>query len=188
MHSYNVLDVIVAVIIAGAIFLGYYRGLVAQLVSIAGFFIAYVVAYLLYDEVADFLSRIMPLHALSSIEQYAFIIEGLNLDVYLYNAISFTLLFFVAKIGMSTLGSFLQLFTKMPGIKAINKWSGALLALLEAILILVIAVHVMTALPSPKLQVVLSESKSAAFVVENMPDAALKLKELWGGRAESDEQ
>jgi uncharacterized membrane protein required for colicin V production len=180
MHTNNLLDVIVAVTIAGAIFLGYYRGLVAQLVSIAGFFVAYVIAFIFYDELASGLIRIMPLHAFQSIEQYAFIIEGLNLDVYLYNAISFTLLFVITKVGMSFLGRVLHLFTKVPGIKLINKWSGAVLALLEAVLLIVIAVHVMSALPSPKVQAVLVESKSAAFIMEHMPDAALKLKELWG--------
>ncbi len=48
MHTNNLLDVIVAVTIACAIFLGYYRGLVAQLVSIAGFFVAYVNAFIFY--------------------------------------------------------------------------------------------------------------------------------------------
>lgn len=182
MHSYNVLDVVVAVIIVGAILLGYYRGFVAQLVSIAGFFIAYLVAYLLYDELAAVLSRILPVHSFKAVEQYAFIIEGLNIDTYLYNAISFALLFFVTKIGLTVIGRVLHLVTKVPGIRAINKWSGALLALVEAVLIVVIGVHVMGALPSESVQSVLEQSKIAAYIMEHMPEAALKLQQLWSAR------
>lgn len=183
MHTYNVLDVVVAVMIVGAILLGYYRGFVAQLVSIAGFFIAYLVAYLLFDDLAAVLARALPIHSFQAVEQYAFIIEGLNLDRYLYNALSFALLFAVTKIGLSIVGRILNLVTKVPGVRALNKWSGALLALAEAVLIIVIVVHVMSVLPSESVQEVLEKSKSAAFIMEHMPDTALKLKELWSTRS-----
>lgn len=179
MHTYNVLDVVVAVAIVGAILLGYYRGFVAQLVSIAGFVAAYLVAYWLYDDLAAVLARTLPLHSFKAIEQYAFLIEGLNVDRYLYNAISFAFLFIITKVGLTIVGRILHLVTKVPGVRTVNKAAGALLALIEAVLLIVIGVHVMSVLPSESVQKLLADSRSAAFIMEHMPDAMLKLKELW---------
>ncbi|WP_127584092.1 CvpA family protein [Paenibacillus koleovorans] len=179
MHATNMLDIIVIVILAGAWFLGYTRGFIAQLVSVAGFFIAYLVAYLGFKPVAAALEKALPLHAFQATEQYAFLIEGLNLDVYLYNALAFTLLFVLTKVGLSFAGKILNLIARAPVIKTVNKWSGAILALLEAVLLIVIGIHVMSALPAESVQKLLADSRAAGFVIENMPDALLKLKELW---------
>jgi uncharacterized membrane protein required for colicin V production len=179
MHAFNVLDIIIAVALVGALALGYHRGFVAQLVSILGFFIAYVAAYAFYDDVAPVLKKLLPLHNLKNYDRYAFLVEGLNLDVYFYNAVAFAGLFVLAKVALSVLGGVLHLVSKAPGLNAVNKWSGALLALLEAVLIVLIVVHMMSILPSDNLQQVLSESEAAHFIMENMPDAAAKLQQLW---------
>lgn len=179
--SWNLADVSIAVLAAGAAAYGYYRGFLMQLVSVAGFILALVTAYLLFDETALALRRLVPLSGLKAYDKYAFWVEGLNLDVYAYNAIAFALLFAVAKLVLALAGRLLNLLSKLPVIHGINRWSGALLGLLEAALIAVIAVHVLSIVPADSVQRVLAQSHAAHVIMERMPDAALALRQLWSG-------
>jgi uncharacterized membrane protein required for colicin V production len=179
MDSMNTLDIVAAVLVAAALFLGYHRGFVAQLVSIAGLFIAYLAAYWLYDDVSPVVARFLPLDRLQNYGQFAFLVEGMKWNVYFYNAVAFAVIFFVVKIGMSVVGRLLHLIVSMPGLKTFNKWSGAALALLEAIILFIIAVHVMIVIPSEQLQRTLEGSVSAGYTIQYTPELTNKLMELW---------
>lgn len=175
----NIIDIVAAVLGVGALALGYNRGFVAQLVSIAGLFLAYLAAYWLYDDVAPLAANLLPLERAQSYNQYAFLVERFNLRVIFYNAVAFAFVFFAVRVGLSFAGRILHLAASIPGIKTINKWSGAALALIEAIILFVVAVNVMSVLPSDSIQRALAESESSLFVMEHMPELAAKLHELW---------
>lgn len=179
MNSFNIIDIIAAVTVIAAITLGYYRGFIVQLVSVAGLFAAYLAAYWLYDDVSPIIALIVPLDQFQFYGKYASFLEGMNWHVYFYNAIAFAVVFFAVKVGFSIAGRLLHLIAVIPGLKTLNKWSGALLALFEAVVLLAIAVHVMIAIPSERLQKTLSSSTAAAIIVEQTPELANKLREMW---------
>jgi uncharacterized membrane protein required for colicin V production len=178
----NGLDWAAATITVAGTLLGYYRGLVSQLVSVAGLFIAYFVAFSFYKDAAPWVAGVLSLPASETYQKYEFLVTGLNLDGYVYNAIAFALLLFGVKIALSFIGRILNLIALTPGIKTLNKWSGAVLGLAEAVLLLVIAVQVMTVVPNDTVQHLLKESKSAPYILNALPSVTDKLQDIWQGK------
>ncbi|MDF2724618.1 MAG: hypothetical protein K0Q59_4293 [Paenibacillus sp.] len=176
MNGWNTLDVTAAVLIIAATTLGYCRGFIAQLVSIAGLIAAYVAAFWLYDDISPIVARLLPFNQLQPSGNYAFLLEGVNWKLYVHNAIAFAVIFIVVKLGFSIAGRMLHLMTINLGLKTLNKWCGALLALGEVLVLIIVAVHIMVAIPSESLQRTLSSSKTASIVMDQT--SALKSK-LW---------
>jgi uncharacterized membrane protein required for colicin V production len=179
----NGLDWAAAVLVAAGLVLGFSRGLIAQLVSFLGLFIGYVAAFMLYDEVAPVLKEAMALSNTETYKKYEFLAKTLQLDTYVYNAISFAIILFGVKLALSIAGRFLNLLAAAPGLKQVNKGSGAVLGVIEAALIVIVAVHVMTVIPNDTAQRLLKESVAAPYLLENIPIVSDKLQELWENRS-----
>ncbi|MEK8127039.1 CvpA family protein [Paenibacillus filicis] len=180
----NGLDYGLLVVLAMGMALGYARGFVGQLVSFAGFFAAYLVAFFGYRQAAPWIKSLMNLSGHETYGRYELLAQELRIDTYIYNALAFGLLLFGTKLAFGIVGRMLQWLVAAPGLKAVNKWSGAGLGLLEAAIIALIAVHVMTVLPNDTAQKLLKTSTSAAYIVEHTPVITDKLKELWEKRTE----
>ncbi|UKS24669.1 CvpA family protein [Paenibacillus sp. HWE-109] len=172
-------DYVMLAIVALGLLLGYFRGFIAQIVSIAGFILAYLVAFYFYKDLAPLLRNAISLPTYENYQKYEFIVKGLNLDTYILNAIAFALLFFGVKFALVFLGRALHILAKTPGLNFINRWSGALLGLAEALLIIIIAVNVMTIIPSDGLQKLLANSTIAPYLINELPNLAGKLQEMW---------
>ncbi|OCT10796.1 CvpA family protein [Paenibacillus pectinilyticus] len=166
-------------IIALGLLIGYFRGFIAQIVSIAGMILAYLVAFYFYKDVAPLLKNAISLPTYQNYHKYEFIVKGLNVDTYILNAIAFALLFFGVKLALIIIGRALNILAKTPGLNAINRWSGACLGLAEALLIIVIAVNVMTIIPSDGSQKLLKSSSIAPYLINELPQVAGKLHDLW---------
>jgi uncharacterized membrane protein required for colicin V production len=181
----NGLDYGLLVILAMGMALGYARGFIGQLVSFAGFFAAYLVAFFGYKQVAPWVKSVMNLSGHETYGRYELLAQELRIDSYVYNALAFGLLLFGTKLAFGILGRMLQWLAAAPGLKGLNKWSGAGLGLLEAALIGLIAVHVMTVLPNDTAQKLLKTSSSAPYIIERTPVITDKLKQLWQQRLDS---
>ncbi len=175
----NIMDWIIFSLLLGGVVLGYIRGFISQLVSIAGLFIAYIAAYLFYDDLAPWIAKWIPLTEWQTYEQYQFIFNRLNVDTYFYNAVSFAILFFGIKIGFSFLGHFFNFIAKVPGLNLLNKCSGALLAFIEVVLIVIVAVNVMKIIPSDEIQSLNESSYIAEAIDEKLPNVVERLHSLW---------
>jgi uncharacterized membrane protein required for colicin V production len=158
VEQLNVLDIIIIVVLILSIIVGYMRGFVRKLVSIVGWFAAYLVAYLLFDNLAPLLQSMFPMSSNEKLANYSGIVAGLKLDMYIYNSLAFALLFFGTRIVITVVGYFLQGVASIPGISLINRWFGALLGLVEAAVIIIIGVMVLEALPSERIILLLEES------------------------------
>ncbi|MCC2685544.1 MAG: hypothetical protein K0R75_2443 [Paenibacillaceae bacterium] len=168
----NTLDWCVVAVVAGGIFLGYRRGLVGQLVSIAGLLAGYIIAYMYYDDVAAVIAPWIPWPTSasdSSNSMFGMAFTGLNLAKYLNNTISFILLFFVVKIACTVVGSIIGMVFKAPGLNFINRWSGALLGLGEAVLLVGLALFLIGVFPSQPLQKQIETSKTVQLLNEYIP-------------------
>ncbi|MCS7460791.1 CvpA family protein [Paenibacillus doosanensis] len=181
----NGLDWTAVVVIAAGIVLGYYRGLVSQVVSVAGLIIAYVVAFAFYKEVSPWIAGALSLPAYESYRNFEFLIKGMHLDTYMYNAIAFALLLFGVKFALGIVGRVLNWIALTPGLKSMNQWSGALLGMAEASVLLVIAVQVMTVIPNDTVQDLLKGSQSAPYILNALPAVSDKLHELWQQQTKS---
>ncbi|MCR8636535.1 CvpA family protein [Paenibacillus radicis (ex Xue et al. 2023)] len=175
----NGLDWAAVVLTVAGTMLGYYRGLVSQLVSVAGLFIAYVVAFAFYRDAAPWIAEVLSLPSYETYKKYEFLVKGLNLDAYMYNAIAFALLLFGVKLALSIVGRVLNWIALTPGIKMFNKWSGGLLGFAEAVLLVIIAVQVMTVIPNDTAQRLLKGSTTAPYILNALPSVTDKLHELW---------
>jgi uncharacterized membrane protein required for colicin V production len=175
----NTLDIIMLVLTACGLIVGFWRGFIAQIVSLAGFFIAYIVAFQFYRDFAPVLQRTFAWPASSSYQKYEFAVKILHVDTYVYNALAFALLFFGVKLSLSVVGRLLHFIAKAPGLNFVNRWSGALLGVAEALLIMIISVNVMTIMPSDGVQKLLSGSTLAPYVIDHLPSFAGRLHELW---------
>ncbi len=178
----SVLDVVIAVLVAGGAILGYNRGFINQLVSIAGLVISYILAYQFFDVVAPWIRKMLPINSLTSYNKFKFFIENLNLDTYFYNALAFTLIFVCVKIALVIAGHLLNIAAKIPGLSFMNKWCGALLACVEVLLIIILVVHLMSATPSDKIQKWLADSRAAEVIVTYSPMLTDKLQTLWNSK------
>ncbi|WP_159882735.1 CvpA family protein [Paenibacillus puerhi] len=183
----NGLDYGLLVILALGLALGYARGFIGQLVSFTGFFVACIVAILGYSQVAPWIKSVMNLSGHETFSRYELLAQELRVDTYVYNVLAFGLLLLGTKLAFAIAGRVLNWLAAAPGIKTFNKWGGALLGLLEAALLALLVVHVMTVWPSDTAQRLLSTSTSAPYVVEHTPVWADKLKQLWENRKESNE-
>ncbi|NEW08168.1 CvpA family protein [Paenibacillus sp. SYP-B3998] len=175
----NSLDYMMLAAVALGLLLGYLRGFIAQIVSLAGFILAYLVAFYFYKDFAPLLSNAVSLPTYQNYQKYEFIVKGFNLDTYILNAIAFAILFFGVKFALVIIGRALNMIAKVPGLNFINRWSGALLGLAEALLILIIAINIITIVPSDGLQKLLASSTIAPYLINEMPNVAGKLHELW---------
>jgi uncharacterized membrane protein required for colicin V production len=178
----NGLDWAVAVLVMTGLILGYYRGFVSQLVSIAGLFIAYVVAFTFYKDVAPWIAGVLSTASSEAYQKYDFFVKGFHLDTFVSNAIAFGLLLFGVKIALSIVGRILHWITLTPGIKTINQWTGALLGLTEAALIVIVVVNVMVVIPNDTTQKLLKESTLAPHILNAIPSVSDKLNELWNSK------
>jgi uncharacterized membrane protein required for colicin V production len=175
----NLLDWIMIGLAAAGLLLGYIRGFVAQLVSVAGFAAAYIIAYLFYDDLAPLIRSWITGNKIESYQKYDFLVKGLHLDVYISNAVAFALLFFGVKLALVVVGNLLHFVVKAPGLSFLNRWSGALLGLAEALIIVLVGVHVLTIMPSDKVQGQLAHSAIAPHVLKDWPAVTDKINELW---------
>lgn len=178
----NGLDWAVVVTAAAGTVLGYSRGLIGQLVSFAGFIVAWAVAFIFYDDAAPLIKDVLALSGKEAFQQYEYLASGLHLDTYVYNALAFILLFFVVKLALAVLGRLLNWLASAPGLKRINQLSGAALGLIEATLLVLLAIHALTVIPREEAQGWLKHSRIAPYVLEHTPLLTGRLQELWEKR------
>lgn len=155
------------------------RGFVRQLISAAGVVVAIIVAYFFYKDVAVWVRGWVPLETIQSYDQYRMLVEGLKLDVYLYNAVAFLLLFWGVKIGLAIVGRVLHLITLVPGLNALNKWSGALLGMTEGLVLVIVTLHVLAMLPSDQVQAWMDHSTLADTLLGWGPVITDQLTQWW---------
>jgi uncharacterized membrane protein required for colicin V production len=164
LEQVSVLDIVIVCLFIVSIVIGYLRGFVKQLVSIVGWFIAYLVAYLFYDDMAPVLQSWVPFSSKDALTEYSGIVSDLRIDTYIYNAIAFALLFFGSRMIITVVGYFLHGVVSLPGIRFFNRLGGVLLALVEAAVIVIIGLIVLEALPSERIAFLLDHSLIAGWL------------------------
>jgi len=165
----NIIDLCVIAVAASGLAIGYGRGLVKQFFAVAGLVIAYLAAYKYFRDVSRWIGPYIPWPVTDDGAGYGFPLDGLRLETYLNNAAAFLLLFIATKLACNLIGALAGIIVKAPGLNFVNKVCGALLGFAGSAILIVVAIHVMGAIPSEPLQQQLAGSEAARVIEEYLP-------------------
>lgn len=161
------------------ILMGIRRGFILQIVHLTGFIISFIVATMYYKELAGHLSLWIPYPDLGNGTIWAIFLTSMPLENAFYNAISFAIIFFVAKIILQVVGSMLDFVANFPVLRSFNKLLGALLGFLEMYIIMFIVLFILALLPIEAIQLKIEHSFLAKFIIEHTPILSNAIKSLW---------
>ena len=172
-------DLIIILLLIFGLLIGLKRGFILQLLHLAGFIIAFIVAAMYYDEIGPRLSLWIPYPEISDDSAWADFLQTLPLENGFYNAIAFAVIFFAVKIILQIIASMLDFVASLPILKSVNKLLGAVLGFLEVYLLLFIILYILALTPITGIQNWINDSSLALFMVEDTPYLSQKIKELW---------
>lgn len=173
------LDLAVLIILIFGLLVGLRRGFILQLIHLTGFIIAFIVAYLYYNQLAPKLTLWIPYPNLDMNSTYSLLFENANLEDAYYRAIAFVVIFFAVKILLQIIGSMLDFIAQIPILKQLNRWAGGVLGFIEVYLIMFIILFIAALLPIESIQVSLTNSILAEFIVKQTPILSQHIQDLW---------
>ncbi|MDQ0161124.1 CvpA family protein [Bacillus alveayuensis] len=173
------LDLILLFFLLGGILIGVKRGFILQIIYFAGFIIAYIVAVMYYDDLAQNLKLWIPYPQVGEESPVFALVNGEHLENSYYRAVSFFLLFVGTKIALHIIGSMLDFVAMLPILKQINRILGAIFGFVETYLLLFLALFIAALLPIESIQHLLSNSILANLIVNHTPYFSDKIHELW---------
>ncbi|MFC4403723.1 CvpA family protein [Gracilibacillus xinjiangensis] len=160
-------------------FVGLKRGLILQVLHLASFIIAFVIAALYYKDIAPKLEMWIPYPQLSEDTPWAVFLGNLPLETAYYNAIAFGILFFVTKIVLQIIATMLDFVANLPLLGLVNSWLGAILGFIEVYLIIFVLLYIAALAPVPQVQEWLEASSLARFIIEQTPVLSEKIRDIW---------
>lgn len=151
-------------------FAGWRSGLIGQIVSLVGVFIAYFLAKSFYLVTAPVFKQFIAVPT----EGNSWLNE-LGLTNSLYNGISFVILFFVFLFAIRLLGTLLNVVVSLPGLSMVNRFSGLVVGFVLGVLVAGLLVNFLALVPSTGLQEALGGSQLAQTLIRTfdflMPNA-----------------
>ena len=168
----NALDIFLLLIFSFFIVSGYSRGFVAQLVDLAGFFIALYLAYTVGGHFALYLMEVF------EFVPEAFFPENSLLGYFLINLAGFLLVYFLVRFAFLVLGKVLKVATNLPVIGTLNGLGGALVGALKGLLLLIILVSIGSFIPNEFFQDLIGNSVLSALAFSYIPVMVDFIKEI----------
>ncbi|GAK09729.1 MULTISPECIES: CvpA family protein [Geomicrobium] len=159
-------------------FIGLRRGFILQLFHLVSFFGSLIVAYLFYQDIAEYLRLWLPYPQFLD-NPDNMLISAFNFEAVYYNGISFALLFFATRILLHILASMLDFVSHLPILRSINRLLGAVLGFIEAYLLIFVLLIVAALLPVDAIQEAIANSSIARLMIEQTPFLSDWLKTLW---------
>ncbi|MBH9967033.1 CvpA family protein [[Bacillus] enclensis] len=173
------LDLVLFIILLVGFLTGLRRGFILQAVHMTGFIIAFIVAYIYYDQLAPKLTLWIPYPSLDEQSKLQMIFEMTNMDQAYYRVIAFALIFFAVKIIVHIFGSMLDFVAHLPILKQLNVLGGGLLGLIETYLIIFILLFIAVLLPIDTVQSFINDSFIAQAMVKHTPVFSDMVKDWW---------
>ncbi|AZV44647.1 CvpA family protein [Peribacillus asahii] len=169
---------ILAILLIGLL-IGLRRGFILQIIHLTGFIVAFIVAYVYYDELAPKLNLWVPFPAMGDSSTLKMFFDTVGLDTAYYNAIAFAIIFFITKIVWHMIGAMLDFIAHLPILKQLNRWGGGILGFMEVYLILFIILYIVALLPMDAVQEPLNGSFLAEAIVRDTPFLSNQVEKLW---------
>lgn len=175
------LDLVILIILIFGFLVGLKRGFILQIIHLVGSIIAFIIAYLKYDDLASKLTLWIPYPSFSSGSRLDFIFGNGDFETAYYRAIAFVAIFLGVKIILQIIGSMLDFVAHLPILKTLNSWAGALLGFLEVYLLVFIFLYIAALLPIDFIQGLINKSVLAALMIEHTPIISSLIKDIWLG-------
>lgn len=172
-------DFILIVLLIFGFFIGLKRGFILQAFHLIGFFAAFILAALYYDELATRLALWIPYPELDNNSGWADFLESLPLEGAFYNAIAFAIIFFAVKILLQIIASMLDFVAELPILHSLNKLLGAVLGFVEIYLLIFIVLFILALTPLTEVQSWINDSSIALFIIEHTPFLSEQIRSLW---------
>ncbi|GAB3064891.1 CvpA family protein [Virgibacillus ainsalahensis] len=172
-------DFFLIILLLFGFFMGLKRGFILQLFHLIGFIVAFIVAVMYYDKLAERLALWIPYPELPDDSAWAEFLQALPLENAFYSAIAFAIIFFAVKIILQIIASMLDFVASIPILKSVNKILGAVLGVVEIYLLLFIILYILALTPLAGIQSWINDSSIALFIIEHTPYFSEKIKELW---------
>ena len=172
------LDLFVLLLLIIGFFIGLKRGFILQIIHMTGFIIAFIVAYIFYDQLAPKLTLWIPYPSFGSGE-LKLLFDNPNMEGAYYRAIAFVAIFFAVKIVLQIIGSMFDFVANLPILKGLNIWAGGLLGFIEVYLLVFILLYIAALLPIGPIQEMLYNSVLADSIVKHTPIFSEQIKQWW---------
>lgn len=173
------LDLAVIVILIFGILIGLKRGFILQLIHMIGLIIAFITAYVYYEDLAPKLRLWIPYPDLNSTGAIKMVLDGVSFDEAFYRAIAFAIIFFAVRIILAIIGSALDIVASLPILRTLNMWAGGILGFLEIYLLLFVVIYIAALLPIVGIQTALNDSTIAEGILKNTPYFSSEVKKMW---------
>lgn len=173
------LDLVIILFLIIGFFVGLRRGFILQLIHITDFFIAYIVAYLYYTQLAEKLTLWIPYPKFGDNTMLKILTQSPNMETAFYRAIAFVIIFLAVKILLQIIGSMLDFIAQLPILRMLNIWAGGILGFLEVYLVIFILLYIVALLPIESFQTALDHSSIAKAIVNDTPVLSGQIKSWW---------
>ncbi|MCL1630580.1 CvpA family protein [Sporolactobacillus sp. CPB3-1] len=173
------LTIVLLIILASGFFNGFRRGLILQLIHLAGFVIAYVVAMMYSKPLAGTLKFWIPFPTSASESSVFQFLGTMDLQSAYYQAIAFIILFLATKIILNIIGSTLNFLAELPILRSVNHLGGALIGFIEIYLILFFLLYAGSLTPVSGIQSAIAQSSLAKSMIAHTPYFSDLLKGMW---------
>lgn len=172
------LDLFILFILIIGFFVGLKRGFILQTIHMTGFIIAFIIAYIYYDQIAPKLTLWIPYPTFGGGE-LKLLFDNPNIEDAYYRAIAFVAIFFAVRILLQIIGSMFDFVANLPVLKSLNVWAGGILGVVEVYLILFILLYVAALLPIGAIQSLLGDSFLANGIIQYTPIFSDQIKQWW---------
>ena len=162
-------DIIIALLLAAGAYLGYKRGLIMQIFYLGTIIIGYVVSMLFSSRLAYLFTSMIPIPT-DVTDGLEGIYKGLNIPTAYYRIVSFIVLFIVIRLIIQILAQTLGVVRKLPLIKIMDRYLGAILGFVEIYLIVFVVLYLVTVLPTPDWKIaIFKDSVLPDYIIQNTP-------------------
>ncbi|WP_239984898.1 CvpA family protein [Sporolactobacillus pectinivorans] len=172
-------NIIILVLLAWGFFIGFKRGLVLQLVHLAGFVVAYIVAFMYYKQLTPVVKLWVPFPTSAAQSGTFSFLGNMNLQSAYYQAIAFLMLFIATKIVLAIFGHMLDFLAELPLIRSVNHLTGGLFGFAEFYLVIFILLYVGALTPISGLQSSINSSSLAQSIIGSTPVFSKMLHNMW---------
>lgn len=177
----NVFDLIVLLLLAGALIQGYQQGFVRQVIALISYILSIWVAFQFTDDLAPVLSDLWDLKLSDSAQEGWMAL--LPVEKVIYSVIAFFILLIGVRWLLSIAASLIDQVANLPILHSINKAGGAILGVAKVLLVVFILVNVLGAIPWSTGQEAIEGSMVAHAFAGWTPDLSQELGRLFQGKA-----
>ena len=171
----------IMLILFTGIYSGARRGLLLQLVHMAGYFISYMLAANYYEWLADKIDLLVPYPSFTPGTQLALFTsaQALNLDTAFYNGVAFVMLTACGWLITRIIGYMLTEISYIPIIKQFNQLGGAALGFIFNYVGVFLILFILSMIPLEQIQVIFEGDTVAQHIVVDTPFLTKEITNWW---------